>query len=204
MSTQSERAADLLRNRGTTFCADAGIAVERNTPSVLWQLLELSLLHSARISAELAMRATVVVRKAFPTAQKLADAPGHDIWAALEEGDYLRKNRTADQLHQSAGHAIERWRGDLRKLRADADGDAKLAAELLQEFDGIGEVGAEIFLREVQGAWPEFAPFAGARVLDAARANDLPADAGKLAALVAPQDVPGLMAALVRTGLQKG
>ena len=53
-------------------------------------------------------------------------------------------------------------------------------------------------------AWPELAPYAGTRALAAARSHGLPADAGELAALVGDDEVAPLMAALVRTGLQKG
>ncbi|MFO1153280.1 MAG: hypothetical protein U1E42_06395 [Rhodospirillales bacterium] len=74
---------------------------------------------------------------------------------------------------------------------------------LLQDFKGIGEVGADIFLREVQLAWEEVFPFADRRSLRAAARLGLDASASALAALVEHADVPRLMAALVRVELGK-
>ncbi len=105
-------------------------------------------------------------------------------------------------LQDAARHGVERWGGDLRRLREEAGGDSARATELLEEFKGIGDTGAEVFLREVQVAWEEFAPFVGDRAVKAAKAADLPADAAKLAGLVDAADVPRLAAALVRSGLR--
>jgi hypothetical protein len=51
----------------------------------------------------------------------------------------------------------------------------------LKEFKGLGDVGVDIFFREVQVAWQELRPFADRRTLDAAGRLGLPKDAGKLA-----------------------
>lgn len=72
---------------------------------------------------------------------------------------------------------------------------------LLQEFNGIGEVGAEIFLREVQLIWTEVRPFAGRAAPAGARALGLPEDPARLAALAPADDPTRLMAALVRVDL---
>ena len=205
MSTTSrDRAQRLLDEHGRTFADACGIAVAKGSPSVLWQLLVASHLLSSRISAELAVRAARELRTAFPTAQRLVDAGAGEVHDALDRGDYLRKRRTAAMLVDTAEHCLERWDGDLRRLRAEAaeaDDPAGRAAELLQEFNGVGPVGAEVFLREVQVAWEELRPFAGERALAQARALRLPTDPGRLAALVDEDDVPRLMAALVRRGL---
>ncbi|MBK0418106.1 hypothetical protein JD276_03555 [Leucobacter sp. CSA1] len=68
----------------------------------------------------------------------------------------------------------------------------------MQEFDGIGPVGASIFLREVQQVWPAVRPFADALVLEGARAAGLPQDADELAKTVGGDRLASLAAALVR------
>jgi endonuclease III len=198
--THRDRAQQLLEQHGRTFADEAGIGL-KDTPSPLWQLLVLSILLSSRISAELAVRAAREVTKAFRTPQAMVDATEHQVWEALDRGDYLRKDRTASMLKDAAQHCVDRWDGDLRTLRDTATGVDDMA-ELLREFKGIGEVGAEVFLREVQAVW-DIGPYAGARALDRAAAEGLPEDAEELAGLVDRADVPRLMAALVRTGLEQ-
>lgn len=66
----------------------------------------------------------------------------------------------------------------------------ELERRFLKEFKGIGEVGADIFCREVQSVWDELFPFADARALAAAAHLGLPAAAGELAALVDRRDFP--------------
>lgn len=201
MSTQQDRARQLVDEHGTTFAEECGIAVQKNTPSVLWQVLLASHLISARISSQLSVRAAGVLCKEFPTAERLADADAEAVYEALDRGDYLRKRRTTTMLQDTASLCQERYHGDLRRLRDEADDVAQMSKRL-QEFSGIGPVGAEVFLREVQVAWPEVAPFAGERALEQAKTLRLPTDADKLAGLLEdPADVPRLMVALVRHGL---
>jgi hypothetical protein len=50
---------------------------------------------------------------------------------------------------------LTRWHGDLRRLRDEAGRDPQRIHQLLQDFKGIGPVGATIFLREAQVVWPE-------------------------------------------------
>lgn len=196
MSTQRDRARDLLEEHGRTFADECGIRVERGTPSVLWQLLLMSHLLSARISSALAVRATRQVRRDFTTPQRMADATHRQVHDALSRGDYLRTRRTATMLRQTARSVLDDHGGDLRRLRDSSD-----PAAALQRFSGIREIGAEVFLREVQVVWQELRPFAGSRALEQARAHGLPDDPAALAALVHEDDVPRLMAALVRSGL---
>lgn len=45
--------------------------------------------------------------------------------------------------------------------------------ELLTKFKGIGQVGDDIFFREVQVAWDELYPFANKKAIAAAKKLDL-------------------------------
>ncbi len=107
-------------------------------------------------------------------------------------------------LGNGAELLLDRWGGDLRRLRDEAGGDAKRISALLQEFPGIGPSGADIFLREVQAVWPAVAPYLDDRVLKGARRIGLPGDAEALAGLVGPgKDLARLAAGLVRVSLSK-
>ena len=95
----------------------------------------------------------------------------------------------------------DRYQGDLRRLRSEADGDVARLRALLMEVKGIGEIGAEIFLREVQLVWEEVRPFAGRAAVAGARALGLPEDPARLAGMAPAGDLTRLVAALVRVDL---
>jgi hypothetical protein len=117
---------------------------------------------------------------------------------ALGKGHYRRYDeRTATQLGESAELLLERYGGDLRRLRGP-----RLAAGL-REFPGIGPMGVDIFLREVQAVWPEYAPHIDAKALDGAERLGLPGSPGALSRLVGREEVPRLTAGLVRVALDK-
>ncbi len=76
-----------------------------------------------------------------------------------------------------------------------------LEQELLRAFKGLGPVGVGIFCREVQTVWTELHPFVDRKSLDVARKLGLAHDAETLAGLIGREELPKLLAALVRTAL---
>lgn len=195
----------LLERHGRTYAGEAGIRVERNTPSPLYRLLCLSVLLSARIRAEVALEAARALdREGWRTPERMARAS----WAArarvLNRAGYARYDeRTSTMLGEGAQLLLDRWHGDLRRLRDEAGRDPAAERRLLQEFKGIGEVGADIFCREAQAAWEELRPFADRRALEAAGHLGLPDEAGALSRLVPEIEITRLVAALVRLSLSK-
>jgi hypothetical protein len=84
----------------------------------------------------------------------------------------------------------------------DADSAAReKSGNCFRSSGGSGPVGAEIFCRELQGLWPELRPAFDRRTLEGAARSRLPCDPERLAALVKPQELPRLAAALVRATL---
>jgi hypothetical protein len=190
----------LLDRYGRTFAEEAGIKLA-DKPGPLYQLLVLSTLLSARISADIAVAAARELFAAgYRTPQAMRDASWQDRVDALGRGHYRRYDeRTATMLGRGAELLIDRWDGDLRKLRSEAKGDARHIGELLTEFPGIGPSGADIFLREVQAVWPEAAPHLDSKVLDGARKVGLPGETRKLADLAGSgTTLAQLAAALIR------
>jgi endonuclease III len=195
----------LLDRYGHTYAEDAGIRLA-DKPAPLYQLLVLATLLSARITADIAVQAARELFAAgYTTPKAMREASWQDRVDALGRGHYRRYDeRTATMLGDGAVLLGERWRGDLRRLRDEADGQATRIRTLLQEFPGIGPSGADIFLREVQAVWPSVAPYLDDRVIAAARKLGLPADPGQLARLAgSDQDVARLGAALIRVSRSK-
>jgi hypothetical protein len=194
----------LLDLHGQTYAEELGIKLDKPSPSDLFQLLCASVLFSARIDARIASRAfKTLKRRGWKSARSLAGASWDERVDALNEAGYTRyQERTSTMLGQLAEHLLERWGGDLRKLREEAERDPRRERRLLKEAKGLGDVGVDIFFREAQAAWDELVPFADRRALDAAKRLKLGSDARALQRLAdGSGDLPRLVAALVRTEL---
>ncbi|MFI9629547.1 endonuclease [Streptomyces sp. NPDC052042] len=176
--------ATLLDRHGTTYAAEAGIRL-RDTPQPLYQLLVLSDLLSARIRASVAVAAArALFAHGLRTPDRMRDASWQERVDALGEGGYRRYDeRTATQLGEGAQRLLDDYGGDLRRLRAEADGDLDVLRAGLRRTPGIGPAGADIFLREVQAVWPETAPFVDAKALQGAERLGLPTSPAGLARL---------------------
>ncbi len=199
--SHTDTAAELLETAGKTFAAEAGISLE-DKPAPLYRLLVLAVLLSSRVQAELGTRACrELVDSGFGSPEKMRDAPRQDVFDALSRAKFLSKDQTTDALQEGAGLVVDRWKGDLRRMRREADGSADALAGLLTEVPRLGPVGAAIFTREVQLVWPEFRPYLDSKATDGAKAVGLPSDPGQLAELVTGDDLARFSAALVRTDL---
>jgi hypothetical protein len=204
MAGERDTVRALLDRHGRTYAEQLGIDAAKGTPSPLFRLLCASMLMSARIDAEIAVDAARnLAKRGWRSPAKLAESTWEQRVKALNEAGYARyQERTATMLGELADHLLERWGGDLRKLRDAADRDPKTERKLLKEFKGMGDVGVDIFFREVQGVWDELRPFVDGRAADSAARLGLPRDAGELARLVPQRDFVRLVAALVRVGLE--
>lgn len=194
----------LLDKYGQTFADEIGIKLN-NTPAPLFQLLYASMLMSARIPAQNAVQAaSALIDAGLTTPKAMAEATWQERVDVITWHGYKRYDeRTSTMLGDTAQMVLERYGGDLRNLREEAGYDRASEHRLLQQFKGIGQVGADIFLREVQGIWEEVYPFADDRVLQAAARLELGRDPQSLARLVDRQDFARLTAALIRVALGK-
>ncbi|MFJ1593471.1 endonuclease [Kitasatospora albolonga] len=204
-SPSARRVADaLVENCGRTYAEEAGIRL-KNTPQPLYQLLVLSLLLSARIRAPVAVAAArALYGHGLRTPRRMADATWQQRVDALGEGHYRRYDeRTATQLGEGAELVLDIWRGDLRRLREEADGDRDRLMEGLRRVPGIGPAGADIFVREVQSLWPEIGPWTGTKAVRGAERLGLPTSPGRLAEAGRGHDDAVFAAALVRAALDR-
>ncbi|MFD5233236.1 endonuclease [Streptomyces qaidamensis] len=195
---------ELLGAHGRTYAEEAGIGL-KDTPQPLYRLLVLSHLLSARIRGSIALATARALHEAgLRDPRRMAQATWQQRVDALGRGGYRRYDeRTATQLGDAAELLSERWGGDLRRLRREADGEVSELRRLLREFPGIGPAGADIFLREAQGVWPEAAPYLDAKALQGAERLELPKDPERLTELAGDTDPAVLAAALVRAAVDK-
>jgi endonuclease III len=197
--TRDRLVRTLVQTYGRTYAEEAGIRLE-DKPGPLFQLVVLTMLLSKPISADLAVAAARELFAAgYRTPQSMVDASWQDRVDALGRGHYRRYDEsTSTLLAKAARHCLDRWRGDLRRMRAEAGGDRPRLQAFLVEFPGIGPTGADIFIREVQAIWPEYRPSIDAKVEAGARALHL--SPTSITELARPEDLPRLTSALVRVG----
>lgn len=192
--------ANLLERAGRTYADEAGIKLA-DTPAPLYRLLVLSILMSARIQANIAVAAArELVAAGYGTPRKMVEASWQDRVDALGRGHYVRYDEsTATALGEGAQLLLDRYSGDLRKLRDQAKDTGELSAKL-REVKRLGPVGVDIFCREAQQVWPELRPYFDAKALQGAERLGLPTDAQQLAKQIDSDDYARFAAALVRAG----
>ncbi len=192
---------ELLARHGVTFAEQAGITL-RDKPSPLYQLLVLTLLSAARIRADVAVNAAhELFESTGRTPERMREATWQQRVDALGRGGYRRYDEsTATRLQEGADLLLDEWHGDLRRIRPAEHSEVPALRSALTRFPGIGPTGADIYCREVQGVWPEVAPYFDDRALQTADELGLPTDPSELADLVDRSRLPELSTALVRMG----
>ncbi len=195
----------LLDRHGQTYAEELGIDLSRGLPSALFRLLCAAVLFSARIGAKQGVSAArALFDQGWTTADKLAATTWEERVRVLNRHGYARYDeRTATMLGDTCELLLDRYDGDLRKLRQAAERDPRRERQLLGEVKGIGNVGVDIFFREVQVSWEELFPFADRRALEQAERLGLPGDARALARGHDRRTFARLVAALVRSALAK-
>jgi hypothetical protein len=194
----------LMSKAGRTYAEEAGIPL-KDQPAALFKLLVLANLMSARITADIALAAARELFEAGGgTPRGMSGLSWQERVDALGRGHYVRYDEsTATRLGEMADLVQDRYKGDLRKLPAEAGRDPDRAAELLREFKGIGPTGVDIFCREAQQVWPWLRPYFDAQARKGAGRLGLPTDPGKLAEEVPDKELGRFAAALVRAARDK-
>lgn len=192
----------LLKAAGSTYAEQAGVRLA-DRPAPLYRLLVLSVLLSTRIKADIAVAAgRELFQAGCGTPRGMLKASWQDRVDALGRGHYVRYDEsTSTALGEGAQLVLDRYQGDLRRLREAAGGDVAELRRLLQETPRLGPTGANIFCREAQGVWPELRPYLDRKALDGANRLKLPSDPKRLAGLVSDAELASLAAALVRVAL---
>ncbi|MDX3074189.1 endonuclease [Streptomyces sp. MI02-7b] len=122
---------------------------------------------------------------------------------ALGKGHYRRYEPTAARVGKGAQRLLDRYGGDLRRLRDEAGRDPDELRRALRRIPQFGPVGVDICLREVQSVWPEVGPLLDGKAIDGARGLGLPQQPEALAELVPREAHAAFAAALVRAALDR-
>jgi endonuclease III len=191
----------LLNVAGTTYAAEAGVRIS-DKPMPLFQLLVLCMLASKPIDAAIAMRAGhELFSEGLRTPKAVLDSDRQTMIDAFGRASYARYDESsATRLTEMARSVLDEYSGDLREIARRSDDDIDAAKRMLKKFKGIGDTGADIYLREVQDVWTWVRPYFDKRAARAAKALGLPSDPRQLGAL-APRANARLAAALVRASL---
>ena len=191
----------LLRVAGTTYAAEAGVRIS-DKPMPLFEVLVLCMLASKPIDAKIAMRAGhELFADGLRTPKAVLAADRRTMIRAFGRAHYVRYDESsATRLTDIAQRVRDEYSGDLRELARRSDHDVRAAIRMLKGFNGIGDTGADIFLREVQDVWTWVRPYFDKRAIAGAKKLGLPAEPTELSRL-APRDNARLAAALVRVSL---
>jgi hypothetical protein len=192
-----------VRSRmGRGFAEACGFRVIGN-PASLFQILYLSVLLASDRDYQRAVRIARVLRdRGWESAAGMASSL-HDERAGLIRT--AGRRRDADQVAATLGDLaqkiVDRYRGDLRRLRTEAKRDAGRERDLLKKLPGVTDRAVDNFFQEVQVLWQEVAPFVDRRALAAARKLELGnsvADLTELAKARESEKLAWLAGALVR------
>ncbi|OBH51965.1 endonuclease [Mycobacterium sp. E2479] len=196
-----KRVRRLLDVAGTTYAAQARITMS-DKPMPLFQLLVLCMLASKPIDAGIAMAAArELFRTGLRTAKAVQEADRQTMIEAFGRAHYVRYDESsATRLAEMADRVCNQYSGDLRRLADRSHRDPAAAKRMLKQFKGIGDTGADIYLREVQDVWTWVRPYFDDRTTDTAKQLGLPGEPKKLGSL-APQANARLAAALVRVSM---
>ncbi|GFG95971.1 endonuclease [Mycobacterium timonense] len=196
-----KRVRRLLDVAGTTYAAQARITMS-DKPMPLFQLLVLCMLASKPIDAAIATDAARELFKAgLRTPKAVLASDRRTMIDAFGRAHYVRYDESsATRLTDMAERVDEDYTGDLRELADRSGHDVAAAKRMLKKFKGIGDTGADIYLREVQDVWTWVRPYFDDRATATAKRLGLPTEPEKLGTL-APRANARLAAALVRASL---
>ena len=204
MDKREEVVRRLLKVAGTTYAAEAGVKIH-DKPMPLFQLLVLCMLASKPIDAAIAMSAGRELFKAGLRSPKAVLASDRrTMISAFGRAHYVRYDESsATRLTDMAERIRDEYHGDLRQIAESSRHDVAAAKRMLKKFKGIGDTGADIYLREVQDVWPWVRPYFDSRATAAARQLGLPAQPAKLGALAPGQRAAGGRAGQGITGRRR-
>lgn len=148
---------DTLKKYATPFSKELEIDLRKRLGVFQWFLA--ALLFGKRINETIAKNTYKTFEKcALTSPDAILEAGWDGLVKALDEGGYVRYDfSTADKLLDIAKTLKQKYDGDLNKLHDAASGAEDLEKRLM-EFNGVGEVTVQIFLRELRNIWSKADP----------------------------------------------
>jgi endonuclease III len=161
---------------GTTYADEVGIRIN-DKPMPLFQLLVLCMLASKPIDATTAVRAARELFSAgLRNPKAVLNSDRRTMISAFGRAHYVRYDESsATRLTDIAQRVSDEFSGDLREIAHRGQPDVGAVRRILKQFNGIGDTGADIYLREVQDVWTWVRPYFDDRATAAAKKLGLPA-----------------------------
>ncbi|KAL2006232.1 hypothetical protein VTN00DRAFT_9886 [Thermoascus crustaceus] len=139
-------------------------------PETILAMVIDALLKSTRISHDLAQRAVnTVIEAGYHDIKKLSESTWDERVDVLARAGYNRyREQNATRLGDLAEWVIGEYDGDLNNLLKRADCKQQRVKSSIKEIKGLGDLGTDLFINNVQAVWPCLAPFLDSRSLKTA------------------------------------
>ncbi len=160
----------LIEKLGGNFSSSLDIDLEKGSPIEIFKWFLASILFGARISEKIVVNTyrEFEIREIL-TPQKVVETGWDGLVEILDAGAYVRYDfKTATKLLEVMGKLLEKYQGDLTRLHDSAESPRDLERRLQELGKGIGQVTANIFLRELRGIWKKADPLPQSLVILAA------------------------------------
>ncbi len=146
---------ELMDRCGEGFSTSLGIDLPSLRPEEIFKWFLASLLFGARISETIAVKTYKQFEEAgLLSPSKILEAGWHSLVDVLDKGGYVRYDyKTATKLLEVMGNLNQQYQGDLNRLHLAAKDARDLEQRVCDLGKGVGEVTANIFLREMRGLW---------------------------------------------------
>ncbi len=161
---------ELVERLGEPYHRTLGIDLSRRDSGEVFKWFLASVLFGARISETIAIKTyKQLERDGLLTPERILARGWSRLVESLDKGGYVRYDyKTADKLLLLSDVLLRRYKGDLNKMHDEARDPAELEAKL-KELKGVGDVTANIFLRELRGTWLKANPLPQEHVILAAK-----------------------------------
>ncbi|MEM2942074.1 MAG: hypothetical protein QXT81_01475 [Candidatus Bathyarchaeia archaeon] len=150
-----ERIARLVDRFGRRFSEELDIKLDHSDKDEVFKWFVASILFGSRISEKIAIKTyRKFMENGLDTPDRIVEAGWDRLVEVLDSGGYARYDfKTATKMIEVMKNLRGRYRGDLRRLHAEASSPADLEMKIKQLGKGIGDVTVSIFLRELRGIW---------------------------------------------------
>lgn len=168
---KKERIGKLIRRLGRKFSASLDIDLSQGKSEEIFKWFLASILFGARISETIAVNTYREFEKENAlTPDDILKRKWEGLVGILDAGGYVRYDfKTATKLLGIMNDLKKRYDGDLNRLHQVARNSKDLETKIKNLGKGIGDVTANIFLRELRETWERAGPLPAPLVIEGAR-----------------------------------
>lgn len=172
---KKETIGKLVRTLGRKFSASLGIDLSQGESEEIFKWFLASILFGARISETIAVNTYKEFEKHNAlTPDDILKREWEGLVRILDAGGYVRYDfKTATRLLGIMNDLKKRYDGDLNGLHRIAQNPKDLETKIKNLGKGIGDVTANIFLRELREIWEKADPLPGPLVIEGATHLDI-------------------------------